>query len=594
MRWAVALLALLGPNLAVLAQPAPNTICEIVVEGNEHISEAAIRAMIQSRVGEPFNEAKAKADAENILAMGYFRDVRYLPERTPKGIRLKFVVTENPVITGIVIEGNRSYDSETLLNLIETRPGQVLNERVFRRDAERIRELYAHHGYVADVVGAEVDKNGILHIHILEVEVEKIEIQGLKKTKPIVILREMRLKPGMVFNAGILGGDLARIYNLGLFEEVERDVREGSEPGKVVVVIKVKERKTGMLAGGVGYSSRYRLVGILNVTESNLGGMARRVEARAEFGKLRDSYEFSYYDPWLDKHRTSLSLSIYNRLITQDFYYWGTPTQVSTYFDERRKGFTISLSRPVGRRLRLSLEFRNEKVKRSAPYTAPGAIPNNALQALQFQRGRVVSWLLSAISDTRDRIFAPTQGSRNSFTVEIAGGPMGGPSFAKYVLDLRRYFPVAHKPTKKEILYGKARKEKTHVLAVRLLAGTASKGLPAYEAFFLGGADTHRGYDWYRFYGRNILVVNVEYRVPLAKDLYGVAFVDWGDAWKGRWAYQDDQGNVYTYQAEHEKFSPSFGYGVGIRVQTPLGPIRIDYGFGKEGPKTHFAIGQQF
>ncbi|HIE09097.1 MAG TPA: hypothetical protein EYP65_04535, partial [Armatimonadetes bacterium] len=189
------------------------------------------------------------------------------------------------------------------------------------------------------------------------------------------------------------------------------------------------------------------------------------------------------------------------------------------------------------------------------------------------------------------RPFSPRRGQYRAYTLELAGGPLGGPGFVKHTLDLRFYIPTAHKPTLKEILYGIKRKERTHVLAIRVLLGTASRGVPAYEAFFLGGSDTHRAFDWYRFYGRNIALVNIEYRIPITKGLWAAAFVDWGDAWGGRWSYQ---GGQFIYQAEHQKFTPSLGYGFGIRVQTPIGPIRIDYGFGKEGPKAHFAIGQMF
>lgn len=570
---------------------APNVVSEVTVEGNEHISDEAVLAVVQTKPGQPLDRARLEADREAILDTGWFQEVAVVPLPTPKGIKVLFKVVENPVIKAISIEGNTVYTDDILLKVMETKPGQVFNSRLFWRDADRIRDLYAHHGYVADVVDVRVDEQGVLHVAVLEFTVERVEIQGLKKTEPRVVRRVMRLKPGMVFNAGLLASDLARIEGLGFFEQVEREVREGSEPGKVVVVIKVKEMKSGSVAGGLAYSSRYGLVGMLDFTELNFRGLAQRLNLRAEFGEERNSWEFSYHVPWLDAKGTSVGLSVYDRLITQDFYYWGAQ-HFSTYYDERRKGFTLSASRPVTDRFRLGLTLRNEKVWRGNLYYTPQGIPTSALQALTLQRGRVASLTLDAIADLRDRPFAPRMGQYRAYTLELAGGPLGGPSFLKHTFDLRFYVPVAHKPSLREILYGTPkRKERTHVIAFRLLLGTASKDVPAYEAFFLGGADTHRAYDWYRFYGRNIALLNAEYRVPITRDLWAVAFVDWGDAWGGKWSYQ---GGQYVYEAEHQKFSPTFGYGFGIRVRTPIGPIRIDYGFGKEGSKAHFAIGQMF
>lgn len=592
-RMLIAISLSLLPLLAAAQQGvAPDTVSEVMVEGNERISDAAILAAVQTKPGQPFNKEQALADRESILDMGWFQEVEVRTEPTPKGIKVVFRVVENPVIGAVEIEGNNAFKDEIILDLMETKPGQVFNSRLFWRDADRIRDLYARHGYVADVVDVSVDERGILHVVILEFTVEKVEIEGLRKTRPEVIYKMMRLEPGVVFNAGLLASDLARIEGLGFFEEVEREVREGSEPGKAVVTIKVKEMKSGSVAGGLAYSSRYGLVGILDFTELNFRGLAQRLSLRGEFGEGRDSWEFSYNIPWLDPRGTSVGFSIYNRLTTQDFYYWGAPRNASTSYDERRRGFTLGASRPLTERFRLGLTLRNEKVIRGRPHHTPQGVPPQALQALPLQRGRVSSVTFDMTADLRDRPFMPRQGRYFTYAAELAGGPLGGPSFIKHTFDFRFYVPVAHKPSLKEILYGpRDRKEKTQVLAIRLLLGRASRNLPAYEAFFLGGADTHRAYDWYRLYGRNIALLNVEYRVPITRGLWAAAFVDYGDAWGGKWPYQ---GGQYVYQARHQKFKPTLGYGFGIRVQTPMGPIRIDYGFGKEGPKAHFAIGQTF
>ena len=130
--------------------------------------------------------------------------------------------------------------------------------------------------------------------------------------------------------------------------------------------------------------------------------------------------------------------------------------------------------------------------------------------------------------------------------------------------------------------------------------------MPFFEQYFLGGAETLRGYQEDRFWGKSMLLANVEYRVPVAPSLKGVVFVDAGDAWGAARIFRDPNDpiiidtndtalrNLLTELPQHEGFEASVGYGLGIRVITPIGPLRLDYGFGNEGSRAHFSIGHVF
>src|SRR5581483_5427723 len=111
---------------------------------------------------------------------------------------------------------------------------------------------------------------------------------------------------------------------------------------------------------------------------------------------------------------------------------------------------------------------------------------------------------------------------------------------------------------------------------------------PFFEQYFIGGADTLRGYREDRFWGKNMLLASVEFRQPLANALTGVLFLDAGHAWGGSYT------NVTIQGFDQSGFRPHLGLGLGIRVRTPLGPLRLDYGFGDEGGRTHFSIGNVF
>ncbi len=123
--------------------------------------------------------------------------------------------------------------------------------------------------------------------------------------------------------------------------------------------------------------------------------------------------------------------------------------------------------------------------------------------------------------------------------------------------------------------------------------------MPFFEQYFVGGAETLRGFREDRFWGRNMFLASAEYRFPLAKSLTGVAFVDYGDAWGAAEEYRKravppDITDLIDGFPQHESFSGNVGYGIGIRVRTPIGPLRLDYGFSTEGSRAHFSIGHVF
>jgi outer membrane protein insertion porin family len=152
----------------------------------------------------------------------------------------------------------------------------------------------------------------------------------------------------------------------------------------------------------------------------------------------------------------------------------------------------------------------------------------------------------------------------------------------KSYLDLRDYVPI----------FGMRRKTKPDedkpCLALRAEIGGTAGTLPLYEQFFVGGAESLRGYREDRYWGSNMFLASAEYRQPLARKLKGVLFIDAGDAWGG------DYGNVQIAGFSQSGISVNVGAGFGIRVGTPIGPLRLDFGFGHEGARTHFSIGNVF
>lgn len=613
--------------IAMLLVPAmafaqERQITEVRIVGNEHISTEAVLAVIALSPGTPYTDPAVQAARQAIEKMGYFERVTVSTENTDGGVRVIFNVIENPVVKDIVITGNTVVTTEKLRSLMRTAVGGVLNLNALgQQDIPAIERYYDEQGYIAYVTeNYGIDKEGVLTIPILEVRIEDVRVVGNTKTKTFVILREMQQKPGDVFNRRLLFDDLRRIYDLEIFDRESAEgyrLEAGSDLGKVIVTIPVKERKTGEVSVGLGYSSREKLVGQAKLSERNFRGRAETVnllweQSTGNDGNGGSSYELGFFEPWVDAKHTSLGVNVYNKLIyrfSSDFI--GTTSDTTSGgYAERRKGGSATLSRPLDRLSRGFLTARSESVS-----------SNIGTSSVLASSGNVTSGTLRYTRSSRDSEVEPLTGSYSSYSAEIGNAdfdhfdrfitvPVINPApgqpvtqqipafvreasiFTKYSADYRRYFSKGG--PRKEL------NEKRRVLAVRLMGGTLAGNVPFFEQYFVGGAESLRGYREDRFWGNNMFLASVESRIPLGQSLTGVVFLDAGDAWGASSEFRDPAasglGNLLTTLPQHSNFSPRFGYGLGIRVGTPIGPLRLDYGFGSDTPRSraHFSIGHVF
>ena len=539
--------------------------------GNEHITTETILKAIKSEAGGQFSEGQVALDRKAVLNLGWFWRVSVERESVENGIRLVFNVAENPVILGIQFQGNKELTRDDLLVVMETKPGQVYSGPLLVRDAEAIQNMYGSKGYIlAMVLEPSMSEEGVLTLVIAEGEIEEIKITGNTHSKRYAIRRYIRTKVGEAYNDRKVARDVAKLTSLGWFETVRRDAEVGTEPGKVIVVITVVEkRRTGMVSVGGGYSSVQGLVGFVDLTKSNLTGNGQAVTIRGEFGG-RTSYEFGYQHPWVMTPETRLSLGIYDRLILREaFITDDLGERRSILYDERRNGVNFTLGRPISDATTVFVGMRADDVSISGLTGEE----EDFLTGPAFEPRKVRSITLAAVNDTRRDLYNPRTGSYQRFSAEFAGLILGGTEFNKYVLDARRFFGIGEKSA----------------LAMRLLVGLVSGDAPYLEQFLVGGSETLRGYRTDRFVGTRMGILNTEYRMPIGENLLGVLFVDVGDAWGGPVASDPVFGDVV-----HDSFTAAIGYGVGVRVKTPIGPLRLDLGFSEEGTETHFGVRNTF
>ena len=562
-------------------------ITGLSISGVTAEQQAQLLPILTEKIGDAVSVDGVFKDVTNLGNTGYFSEVNPVFTTVPEGVKLDFAVTVNPITTGVAFEGNTVYTSEVLTKFMDLQPGQVLNSVYVGQKVQGINAAYARDGYMlAHVDGIRVDDQGVLHVHIVEGIVEDIVPAGNKKTRDKVITREFVQKKGKPFNKFLVRRSVERVYNLGFFDDVNVRMLPGDQdPNNVIIEIDVLEHKTGTITLGAGYSKSDGLMGIIEFGEDNFRGTGDKFKVHWEIGgkKKYKNYQISYLKPWIDSKGTSLGFSFFNR---EDEYtdYNEDGNEVAEY-NKKSRGFNISFGRQTGEYTRdyLTLESRKDSYKWDDDDSSGFRYDKNAGKGKNWNNGsynfandkyvdknfgRINSITWQKVYDSRDNIYDPTRGRRISYTAQWAGHGLGGDfDFYKFTAEARMYKKLGAK----------------NVLAFRARGGFIQGDAPYSQLFTLGGADSLRGYEDDQFRGKYMYNATLEFRFPIVKKVSGVLFTDIGDAW--------DAPNVSWYNS---KKTFNYGVGAGVRITTPIGPVKLDYGVGKHKNKFHFSFGTQF
>jgi outer membrane protein insertion porin family len=558
-------------------------IRRIYVDGNLHYKDRRIIGLIKTRAASLiyagfFKEEQFDEDLERVKAFyqknGYLDvKVEYRLDTDAQGyIYLRLLIDEGKQYTvgRIAIRGNDKFSTEEVAGSLKTcLEGLVFTYDALKEDVSNIQGYYFGKGYIfvqlkettsLDSVSGKVE----ITYDIVENDiafVDRIDIRGNIKTQDKVVRRELRIKPGERFDGDKLKRSKERLYNLGFFEEVNYDTEPGSEANQRNLVVDVKEAKTGSFSFGGGYSSIDQLIGFVEIEQKNFDwrnlktftGAGQDLKLRAEMGSVRQNLELSFTEPWIFDHPVSFGFDVYKRTHDKE-------ENVGYGYVEERLGGDLRLGKEFSEFIKGGMTYRLEEVKISD-------VDATAQADLKSEEGKnhISSMEFVLTRDTTDNVFNPTRGLVLSGSYEVAGGPFGGDKdFNKIFTLASQYFP----------LFGKS------VLQLQARAGVAQpfngqQKVPIYERFYAGGANTIRGYEERSvgpidpvttdpIGGESIFVANAEITVPLVDFIKGAVFIDTGNVWSRLEDFGD--GGFKT------------GIGLGVRVKTPIGPLKLDYG----------------
>ncbi len=549
------------------------TVVSVDVVGNEKIAKEDILNVLTVKAGDKFNIKNIEQDRNNIYNTGYFYDNYPSYEVVPEGVKITYHVMENPVLNSVEILGNQVYSTDKIEDMLTVKKGEILNIRQLNTDLANIEASYRQDGYIlAKLRDISIDESGNLTLTFNEGILEGYVVKGNDKTKDYVITREMRIKPGEVFDAKKARRSMQRVYNLGFFEDVSVKILPGKEdPNNIIMELTVIEKRTGSFGIGAGYSSEDGLLGMVSIGDTNFRGTGDSVKAMYEFGGDGgddSGYSISYTKPWLDEKETTGTFRIYDRKFEYDDYD-NSGDLIETY-DKKNQGYELNFGRPTDEYTMNYLGFKINDTEYRGHEDGPYNRDTSQYEEWRDNNfGETRSIIASQVRDTRDNIFYPTEGTRTSLSVEYAG--LGGDfDYTKLTGSIQKYYKVGH----------------AQVLALRGSAGYANEDLPEAALFEVGGQNSVRGYRDGQFSGNRMLMGTMEYRFPLMNKVQGALFTDVGDAWGGKsWG---------SWSSIEEDLDLHASVGLGLQMQTPIGAMRLDYGWGEDGGRLHFNVGGNF
>ncbi|WP_448573098.1 BamA/TamA family outer membrane protein, partial [Trichothermofontia sp.] len=597
------------PPLPIAADAEPMTlepgravmIGEVRIVGGSPSIEAFMRNVLTTQAGGMATRQQLDQDVADLLATGIFLAVSYQTYSISDGLLVVFQV-DPIVVRSLQLVGAQVLNPAKAVELLGIQRHVMIDPIALDAGARKINQWYQENGYtLAKVLAIRPSREGVVVLEVSEGVIGSIQfrffdrdgnpvdanaqpIQG--RTRESFLREQIQLREEGVFQESVAQADLQRLYNLGLFGGVGLSL--SGEPDRVGVIYDLQEVLSRSLNFGGGYSDSAGVYGTLTYADRNFNGRGQQLGTNLLVGTRDVQFDLNFKNPYRDTapDRLGYSFEVFRRRTLALTFTGGDPEVDLPNNDLPRLGRFgggFALERPLSPDWMgsLGLRYVRSSIRDSDGTLSPEDELGNDLSFSGTGIDDLLSVTFEAVNDQRDNRTNPTQGSRLSLSMEqsIPVG-LGNILMNRVRADYSYYLPVdwlkfADQP---------------EVLAFNVQGGTVMGDLPPYDAFNLGGLNSVRGYGIAEVgSGRSYVIASTEYRFPIYKIFGGVVFADFGS----------DLGSGDTVPGEpaviRGKPGTGFGMGLGVRVQSPVGLIRADYGINDEGDTLlQFGFGQRF
>ncbi|AKG22380.1 BamA/TamA family outer membrane protein [Calothrix sp. 336/3] len=572
------------------------TATEVKILGATEELQEVIRSVIKTQVGGETSQNQLQKDMAAILDTGLFATANLKTNATREGLEVVYQV-EPVIVRSLQLSGAKALTQEIALQSFQPLLSQPISPGSLKQAVAKINKWYSNNGYkLGRVLSIKPSKDGMLTVNVAEGVVgdikfrflgednEAVDSQGKPvkgRTKPDFLYQQIKFLPGQVYQEKLVREDVQQLYQTGLFETIQ--VAFEGDANKTDVIYLLKETSARSLNFGGNYNRDQGILGTFSYRDRNFGGINDTFSVDVQAGRQDLGFDVKYSSPYRpsEPNRIGYSINAFRQRGLSDTLDDLILLPNGDKIREGKIGASLNLQRPIdGWDANLGFNYTRTSIRDRAGEINSVDARGNSLTLSGTGIDDLATVSLSATKDHRDNPLNPTQGYFLSLSTEqsIPLG-QGNISMNRIKANYSEFRPVK--------LFESAQPQ---VFAFNLQAGTVLGDLPPYDAFNLGGSNSVRGYDAGRVgSGRTYVLASAEYRFPVWQALGGIVFAD----------FASDLGSGDTVLGNpagmRNKPGTGFGYGAGIRFDSPLGLIRADYGISDQGEsRFHFGIGQRF
>jgi len=512
-------------------------ISETKIKGLKHMPESFFLDGLNQN--EIIYESEIKNNLTIFYKSGFIKNARAELIEQSGEYQLNYTLDDNPRLSGIIFDGLTLFSPQTVTRLIDSQPGQIANFKTLASDIERIERLYANSGYtLARVDFPDINsQSGVIVFNIDEGRINRIIIEGNKRTKDWVVLRDFHLRSGKIFTADKAQRSIEDLYATGLFGTVKLTALPCSSG--VDIVIKVEEKSFDYLRAGIRYDNEYKTAGFIDIVGANIFGTGNEVSLSGQFGEKKRAFLFAIKADRIFKTYLTYRLSVNYSLFERNFY---IEHDYIRHLEEETTGIEFEIGQQYHRLGKLSAVLNLSRCINDTP---------DRIKPIDRRR---TSISIRSLVDTFNSLPIPETGKLHYFDIEFANDILGGEMvYTRFYTSIEAYYPLF-------------RGLNFHP---RAELGLLNKTPPYFKLFSLGGRNSFYGLYEHEQTGEKIFSGSLELRQKITGKLYASARYDFGKVWKKLQSIRFDQ-------LHH-------GFGGSLMLKTIIGPVGISYGRTTEG-----------